>query len=258
MSVPFPPVTYEPISGTPLQILTGKPGTVVYQNPPFHPNILNVGGSNASINPPVNTTIGTKGLRRGFINTVVSTSAAGKPAGYRVNFLYNPATIYESRLLDLNNQVLPSYARNPADPSNYNTALNTTVEFSLLFDRTFELWDSNYIGTQAGTYGVRVDVEAFYNLLGINQSQVTSQHSLIGVTNGVPQYGTSSSTVQGSMQMTTVNIYFGQSARSVLQYYGFINEIDITYSHFTLDMVPSRCEVDVTFTVMAQTASTTS
>lgn len=253
----LPPTTYEPISGTIYQPLSGKPGTTIYQNPPFHPNILNIGGSNASINPGVNSAIGSKGLRRGFIQTANFLPSAGQPAGYRVNFLYNPSTIYESRTLDINNQVLPSYARNPGDPSNYNTALNTTIEFSLLFDRTFELWDSSYIGTQAGTYGVRVDVEAFYNLLGINQPQ-TSKQTTVNVTNGTSSQATQNNVVQGSMQQRVVTVYFGQSARSVLQYYGFVNEIDITWSHFTVDMVPTRCEIDVTFTAMPQVASTSS
>lgn len=256
-----PYITYnEPISGQPYptSVLSGTPGKVIFSNPPFHPNILNIGGNNSKINPtPANGKNPNGGiLRRGFL-----VAGAGVINGYtsniqyKVNFLYNPSTIEETRTLDLNNNTLPAYARNPDDPGSYVSALNTSVYFSLLFDRTFELWDSSYANTQAGTYGVRADVEAFYNLLGINQPATTTatipqNPSIVGPANS------NAITVQGYMQYVPSMLYFGDSVQGTLSYFGYVTEIDVTYTHFTSEMVPMRCAIDVTFMGLANTGAT--
>lgn len=253
----------EPISGTVYPTISGKPGITTFQNPPFHPNILNIGGANKTINPPFTDsrqgpTSSTSGFQRGLF-----TAGAGAVPGitgnvqYQINFLYNPATIYESRTLDINNQALPQYARNPDDPGSYATGLNSTVSFSLLFDRTFELWDSNYVDTLPGVYGVRVDVEAFYNLLGINYLQPQTSTFVGPVAPPETNTGRATNVVQNTMMLVPCNLYFGSNSRGALSYFGFISEVDITYSHFAADMTPSRCEVDVTFTCMPKLTSST-
>jgi hypothetical protein len=148
----------EPISGTVFPLIKGKPGIFVFENPPFHPNILNVGGANKATNPTLNSDFNPGGgsFHRGLIMAGAGVvKGFGGNTQYKVNFLYNPSTIQETRSLDLNNGVLPAYARNPDDPGTYATSLNTTVSFSLLFDRTYELWDKSYQSTIGGAYGVR-------------------------------------------------------------------------------------------------------
>lgn len=252
----------EPISGQPYptSVLSGKPGKTVFSNPPFHPNILNIGGSNSTINPtPYNGKNPNGGvLRRGFL--VAGAGVIKNYTGnlqYKVNFLYNPSTIEESRTLDLTNNTLPAYARNPDDPGSYVSALNTSVYFSLLFDRTFELWDSSYTGTLSGTYGVRADVEAFYNLLGINQPSTTTLALPLEGVNSPPVNNNQSITVQGYMQYVPTMLYFGDSVQGTLSYFGYITEFDVTYTHFTTEMVPMRCGIDVTFMGLANSTGTT-
>jgi hypothetical protein len=252
----------EPISGTVYPIISGKPGITTFQNPPFHKNILNVGGANASTNPPAANAFNPGGtnLFRGVM--VAGAGTPGVTKGniqYRVNFLYNPATIYESRSLDLNNGVLPYSQRNPNDPGAYATGLNTTVEFSLLFDRTFELWDSSYQNTIAGTYGCRADVEAFYNLCGINEliPQTSTQVTVVAP----PEVNTGRATnvVQGPMIWVPAYVYFGgTNSRGALNYYGAVSAFNVTWSHFTTEMIPARCEVDVTLTLMPNINSSSS
>lgn len=222
-----------PIAGQEYTPLKGQPGYGVTENPPFDPRILNIpfrqvssagGGSKDST------------LYRGAMITAGTTN--GKK--YKVNFLYNPSTINESRSLDMNNQMLPDYARNPNDTGDYNTMLNTTIGFSLLFDRTYEMWDSKYQGTDVGTYGVSVDTNAFYNLTGINIPQK------VPGTHGGKSY---TKVLQGPMTMTPVDLYFGYGSPGGLHYFGIITSLNITYSHFSQQMVPVRCAIDIGFTL---------
>lgn len=246
----------EPISGTQYPTLSGKPGITVFENPLFHPNILNVGGANQAINPTFRQDFTT---RQGNLHRGLLVSGAGILKGYKsnvqykVNFLYNPSTITESRSLDLNNGVLPAYARNPDDPGSYATSLNTTISFSLLFDRTFELWDTNYRQTQPGIYGVRSDVEAFYNLLGINIPQ-TQTNTAAQAKPPAINPAKITNTVQGPMQFIPTYLYFGANSKGALNYFGYVSGINITYTHFIANMTPSRCAIDVSFTVLSQIA----
>lgn len=254
--------TSEPISGE-YQPLSGQPGYIVAENPPFHPNILNLsqrqlGVTNLYQGAPKDTVAGFTNydLYRGVIVTRPQTGQSASQ--FRVNFLYNPSTINENRTLDLNNQVLPSYARDPNDPGQYKTALNATVSFNLLFDRTYELWDASYTSTDAGKYGVLVDVNAFYNLLNINQLDTTTpnkQQSGGSVVFSPTAYGF---VVQGTMAAVPVDLYFGYKAGGALKYFGFITGFDVTYTHFTQKMVAQRCSIGVSFQIMSDLQSTSS
>jgi hypothetical protein len=249
-----------PISTQPT--LSGKPGLVTYSNPLFHPNMMTVGGSNAATNPslfdPNIQSPNGAFLRRGVL--VSGAGVAGNVSTniqYRVNFLFNPQTVTETRGIDLNSEMLPSYARSPDAPGQYATALNAGVAFSLLFDRTFELWDSQSVGTIAGTYGVRADVEAFYNLLGINAQQVVSTTTGDPANGGaLTTFSKSSTIVQGPMTLSPCNLYFSDTGKGALAYFGYITEMDITYTHFASNMVPTRCAIDLSFSCLPIVTST--
>jgi hypothetical protein len=252
----------EPISGQLYPDLKGKPGKRVFQNPPFHPNILNVGGDNKAIKPPstrAQRTQNSSSFQRGAI-----VGGAGAVDGWKdqityiVNFLYNPSTIQETRSLDTNSGVLPGWARNPNDPGQYNTQLNSVVNFSLLFDRTYEMWDSNYVDTIQGVFGVRADVEAFYNLMGVNFPVAQSKSGLVGRTDlpGLPN-GVADVIVQGPMMQIPANLTFGVDTPATLNYFGYISSFDVTYTHFTQRMVPVRCAINVGFTLMPAVTSVT-
>lgn len=235
-----------PITGS-YQPLSGSPGYHLIENPPFHPNILNIPMrqlSATNLTPDYS-------LYRGMMQTRVSQNVSAQgTTQYRVNFLYNPSTISESRSLDLNSEVLPTYARNPDDPGQYATGLNATVGFSLLFDRTYELWDASYGGTDAGKYGVLVDVNAFYNMLNINQLNTSSPVQQGG--NG--PFGSTQKfalVVQGTMSAIPVDLYFGYKSAGALKYFGYVTQFDVTYTHFSQKMVPMRCAVNVGMVLMS-------
>lgn len=250
--------TTQNISGV-FSPLSGQPGYAVSENPPFHPNILNIPMRQVGVtNGPTSDTVKGQANSELYRGLMVTKPQPGAPTTqYRVNFLYNPSTINESRSLDLNNEVLPSYKRNPDDPGQYATGMNAFIGFNLLFDRTYELWDISYYGTQAGTYGVMADVNAFYNMLNINQQTTVTPKQATG--GSVPFTSASYGVVtQGTMGAVPVDLYFGYKAPGALKYFGFITQFDITYTHFSQKMVPMRCAINIGFQVMSElfTAST--
>lgn len=246
----------EPISGQLIPTLKGKPGFALSQNPPFHPSILEVGGANKSTRPVDISNVYPDGhLYRGLMSNRIDTSQPGSSQiQYKVNFLYNPSTIEETRALDINSEVLPTLARNPGDPSAYKTGLATTVNFSLLFDRTYELWDKAYNGTDEGTFGCLVDVNAFYNMLGINALQVATLSNLQhGAASQRLADGNHSIVTSGPMSAIPVDLYFGYQSVGALKYFGIVTDLDITYTHFTQKMVPMRVAIGIGFQVYADT-----
>ena len=247
------PITSEFISGQ-FVSLQGQPGYIVSENPPFHPNILNIPftqfvGASVAIDS-------SKLYRGSIVTRVDQRSTYVGQTQFRINFLYNPSTIMENRSLDINNQVLPNIQRNPLDPTQFATGLNTTIGFSLLFDRTYELWDSSYTNTQAGTYGVAVDTNAFYNLVGINQLNTNSP--VTTTPNGFNAVNTYAQIVQGPMVIVPADLYFGYNSTGALKYYGYISAFNITYTHFNQRMVPQRCGIQVSFTLLPDVQSTSS
>jgi hypothetical protein len=244
----------EPISGSVFPTLKGKPGNTLFENPPFHPNILNIGGANTATNPSRTDdfTVGTsKSFRRGVIVAGAGVNQSwGGNITFRINFLYNPSTITERRGVDINSGVLPAWARDPNNPGHYNVPLQTQINFSLLFDRTYELWDKRYSQTLAGVFGVRVDVEAFYNLCGINtvETTTTSPHGIVPAP--LQSSGALSTVSQGPMQLVPARVYFGKDSIGALSYYGYVSNFDVTWTHFNSYMTPQRAAVNVGFTAL--------
>ena len=258
----------EPISGRvyPPIALTAKPGQQVFQNPPFHPNILNVAGGNTNILPSSNAGTVYVGptanpspfgnFQRGKVTSGGSVPGSTPGPTFACNFLYNPSTIYENRAIDLSGITLPAWQRNAGDPLQFATGLATNISFDLLFDRTFDLWDKSYKETTAGVYGVRADIEALYNVCGINQPTTTTATTTAGGVQGpVANQSYSNITVQGPMLQNPMNLFFAPNNRGALAYYGFINSLAISWSHFSSSMTPMRCTASIQFTALPTIAS---
>jgi hypothetical protein len=193
------------------------------------------------------------GLNRGYM--IWDQPIAGFSNNARVNFLYNPSTVeadYYMATAGVGDILLYPNAN---DTSDLRVPLNQTVEWSILYDRTYELWGSyesdgtaNSVTSAAATpydpsiVGVLADIYMMQQFTGMtvsyNQSgQVTtstSANSLAGR--------------QGIMQLIPSYVYFGHS--NALSYYGYITEWDVTITHWTQYMVPMRCVIDISFNML--------
>lgn len=229
----------------------------VYSNPPFDARITKIPMLQYSLYG------GTDKLYRGYITDQTPARTSGN--FYKLNFLYNPSTVSENRSIDANNQgILPQYARADDPTPTPLLPLNASVSFSLLFDRTFEMWDMSYHGSNVGSMGVLADVLILFGMVGITQVTNGSVDTSKPIT--VPGPGGANLNVDsltGVMQYIPVYTYFGSawaSSYNNLKYYGYINSIGVTWTHWSQDMIPMRCGVSISMTLlppMIKTANST-
>uniref|UniRef100_A0AAU3I986 Uncharacterized protein n=1 Tax=Streptomyces sp. NBC_01393 TaxID=2903851 RepID=A0AAU3I986_9ACTN len=221
---------------------------------------------NGSFDPRITTipTIAREGgtynqnLTRGW---VIQESAV-KGTRYRCNFLYNPSVVSVSHVINTN-VLADQNAIDPNDVSQKSGAilpLQSSVSFSLLFDRTYELWDSTHISGDTrydvATMGVAYDVLALYKITGIASTVSIKSDGQADdhVTETSFSKGSFTKGATGPMLWVPVYVVFGEH----LDYYGVIQELDVQYTHWTTNMVPSRCQVSITMQLLPKnTASST-
>jgi len=200
-------------------------------------------------------------IQRGFM---VWEKAWGPYSGKAmVNFLYNPSSV-EADYSMSNGGVASAYlfptAFNDVD---LRVPLNQTVEFSLLFDRTYEVQGTYNSNGAAGTannpgqndprvVGVLADIMAMQQFTGMFTAYSTGN---TGTTSPSPGALTG---WQGILQLIPSYVYFGGggSASTSLWYYGYITEWDVTVTHWTQYMIPMRCVMDITMTMLPPNGST--
>jgi hypothetical protein len=113
-----------------------------------------------------------------------------------------------------------------------------TLSFDLLFDRTYEMYGASpSFYDEAAVKGVLADVEALYNVTGAYD--VTAK--------GAKQK------VLRAMQPNPCTFFFGGSAsgagllaNNTLSYYGIVTGLTVTYTHFSREMIPQRCGLNLT------------
>lgn len=182
-----------------------------------------------------------------------------------IRFLFNPSTVNSQ--YNVGNASLQAAMMYPVPGDSGNLLaplLTQTVAWELFFDRTFEL---NYGGQSTsendpGVIGVQADVYAFMQFTGVLAT--LSKQDATAVL-GTPTGG-SAPTTGGIMMMIPAYVYFGNASQQYsntgtvdanntavgqqLAYYGFISGWSVNYTHFTVNMVPIRCTVDVSFTML--------
>ena len=178
---------------------------------------------------------------------------AGKPpVGYSTtggevqhaifNFLYNPAEVSAS-YASLSAGVIASIQfPNANDTANVIVQTQQYVSWSLYFDRTYEVWRNQ---GEAGQMGVEVDIRQLKQFTGMFSANQQNKAS------------TASSLDQGLMTFQLAYVYFGSTPQSGLTYYGAITYWDVNYTHWSVHMVPMRCTVDITFSLMVLPSATT-
>jgi hypothetical protein len=190
-----------------------------------------------------------KKLTRGFI--IMEKPING--VRYRCNFLYNPSTLSISHGIDTgvladSNSQLP----NDVTAGQFILPLQQTMQFSLLFDRSYELWDPSKLYGDARTwvpsFGVAYDILSLYKITGIATPMSATGDNTKDVQGAVDNFkkGTFASGPAGPMIYTPIFVVIG----STLSYYGVIQEMDLEYTHWTQQMIPQRCQVTLTVTLL--------
>jgi hypothetical protein len=210
-------------------------------------------------------------LQRGFMIWDTTTNvqqglgyAAGTAA--QVNFLFNPSQVtaqYQTTDASIQAKTQLTVA---GDITKAFIPMQQTVEFALLFDRTYEMW--SLIGNQApaGTnpatalqiLGVDVDVRAMRQFTGMTAPSIsgnataTITSGATGATLNTLAPGQPGNLSQGIMLIIPSFVYFGAPG-SGISFYGYVSEWDVTYTHFNAVMIPIRAAINVTFTLLPPT-----
>lgn len=219
--------------------------TTLFAQPPFDPRIRR-------LRYPLEG--GTTPLTRGYM---VWDKSVGFPTGYKkaatVRFLYNPSTISTTYVMQDSAAQAALNFPNAHDTASLAIPLQQQCEFSILFDRTYELigTNSSSLVTDVQKLGCDVDVRAVRQFTGMYAGNYTTS----GLTNKYAT-GVAGQLTQGIMQMVPAYLYFSTPNAGIM-YYGYVDSWDVTYTHFTEKMIPMRCEVDMSFTFLPPPQSQT-
>jgi hypothetical protein len=215
--------------------------------PPFSDNIANKLGF-----PLTGMQFGN--LKRGKM--VWDKPITGFSGNAEVKFLYNPSTVSATYYMATPGVGDILLYPNANDTSDLRVPLNQSVSFSLLYDRTFELWGAyGSDGTSNNVTNPGTDTNNNPSIVGV-MADIYQMQQFTGMTvsyNSSGQVTTSTSPTdlagrQGIMQLIPSYVFFGNT--NVLAYYGYITEWDVTVTHWTQYMVPMRCVIDVTFNML--------
>lgn len=160
--------------------------------------------------------------------------------GSWVQFMYNPPSITVTHQTatsspELANSDTLSGDSNLGDgsaDSGYLSAFAATLGSTgveLLFDRTYEVWNEGPRTTR-GKYGAYTDVHALYRLLGI-----------VDINNDINISGGYAYPSKPLTPVQRVWLELGDG----LRYYGFPTNLDVSYTHFSDTLVPTRCSVSL-------------
>lgn len=205
-----------------------KRNGVTVLNKPFHPKMLTVGA------PSYRTS-----RHRGWI--VQSPEEGASATGgsrLRVNFLYNPSQIVVSHSVATE---LTGLDRSTINEQYHgidhmaSTLGQGMITIPLLFDRTYEMWDSTWARKGPGRFGVYWDVLAFYHLTNLTGKSVKNSldpglsELLLGPMELDTEVWANRYPIN-PMYPTFVYAYIG-AGRSRLKYYGQIRDLEVNYTH---------------------------
>lgn len=190
-------------------------------NLPFDPRLTTY-GSIGTVDSRGNGVTGREvALRRGYIRVdPLALDGYGNPQEPRwLYFLYNPASIPVSYNIQTDPQTVASvYGNSNGTPMGL---LDQSLNFSLLFDRTYEVMD----GSREGAWR---DIRAALAVIGV----------LDNVGEG-EMYTTGSDYNAGPMKFSPSYFHFGNQQGGVT-YYGYATNLSYEITHFSKDMIPTR------------------
>ncbi|KJY37104.1 hypothetical protein VR44_06570 [Streptomyces katrae] len=180
--------------------------------------------------------------------------------------------------MDVNNGLLPADVISDYDVTRYVGKSGGTLSFDLVFDRTYEVADPSVVGEQSRK-GVWADVHALYDLVGINEDRVEVSTSGSGGSDSGglfgdifdplkdilnPGGGTSgppdaNSRYRGVMTIRPVYVVFTTdwyaqvgNTTGTARWYGYLNHLDVDFTHWSENMIPLRCTVGTTLQLLVE------
>lgn len=224
---------------------------------------------NAIVQPPFDSRIKTMSfplegrkhggiLKRGFM--VWDKPIAGFSDKAQLNFLYNPATVDASYSMSTPGVGASLLFPNANDTADLRVPLNQSVSWTILYDRTYELWGQYYDNgnpkqargpdnNNPSVVGVLADIYQMEQFTGMTVSYTPQGH----LSHTLSQ--TSLTGRQGILQLIPSFVYFGDVQN--LAYYGYITAWDCQITHWTQHMVPMRCVIDISMTMLPPPGNTT-
>lgn len=191
-------------------------------------------------------------------STMGQTVRTGGISG-RVNFLYNPSEVSVSHTANLNaasqDEVAAAQSAGlSASEGVYPLASLGTMNLSLLFDRTYEVWDKSYRNQLVGQWGAYADVLGFYKLFGMVTNNDLSGPMVGPVAPGDVRGQTTVFNLFPSQFLgyPIIYVYLGSAS---LKFHGAVTGLNITYTHWSRSMVPIRAEVDLSLMMTPDTQS---
>lgn len=193
-------------------------------------------------------------LRRGYM--IWHKPFPGFSDNAKVNFLYNPSTVEADFSVGTAGPTLQF--PNAGDKADPRVMLNQTATWSLLYDRTYELWGQyNSDGTPKQNPGPDNNNPAVYGVLAdIYQMQQFTGMTMAYTTSGQLSHSLSNTSLlgrQGILQLIPSFVYFGGVKN--LAYYGYISDWSYQITHWTQHMIPMRCVIDVSWTMLPPVAN---
>jgi hypothetical protein len=218
---------------------------VIYNNPAFDQRIT-------SLSYPMQGGASGQQLARGFMVWALKTNHWGGNGGPlpTLAFLYNPTTVTAYFATDVNDTSVDMLYSSPPDSGLPTMGMNQVVSFSLLFDRTFEMWGSYSNSGEPNTAQSGLQGSNDPSVVGVD-ADVLAMKQLAGMFFfSASQRGTAQQQIaQGPMLMIPTYLNFGKLS-SGETYYGYVSDFTVTYTHWTQNMVPIRCTIDVDFTLL--------
>lgn len=184
----------------------------------------------------------------------------------QVQFQFNPSTLAAGYYNETNNQTVNDYLfSDPSETSPVYTYMQQSLSFSLLYDRTYDLWGSYGAAglpsrvafpdqpgavNDPGAAGVGVDILAMQQLTGMFATSDT------GTGNATTSPVGSGTILKPQAPVITwpTWVYFGNNPAG-LYYFGYVSDWEVQVTQWTQYMIPMRCVIDVNFTLLPTVAS---
>ncbi len=213
----------------------GVVGTKVTQIKPPPPRAKGAQGgdadSNLPFNSPLNTIAGVSNrvLKTGFIREAIDTPGRGR---FSLYFQFNPTDITFSYAFN-NNNIPPAFAAD-SERKFSNLDSDQSISFSLLFDRTYEVWrgEPSIVGGRPGpgVLGALWDVRAAERLIGITDNLDTAPQS------------------------NEVEVFLGEGEHA-LNFAGYFSSMAAGFTRFDANMTPTRAAIEVSLIRTFQTGA---